>query len=275
MRLSFSTLGCPGWEIDEVMDAAVKYGYGALEIRGIGDIMRTERIPCLFPENREATLSALRERGLEIICFGTSCAFDTPEKYESAIEEGRAATEVAFGMGAPFIRVFGNGITSEDGARETEAVIRGVGELCRYAREIAKREGNGAPAVEILLEVHGDFNTVERLLPICSALDGQNFGLIWDYAHSDRAGENHSDFLRALSPYIKHVHVKDHKRRADGKTELCSQGEGDIPVKETVREMLAEGYGGYFSLEYEKRWHPELPDTESELKRYVEYMNEI
>ena len=129
--------------------------------------------------------------------------------------------------------------------------------------------------MKILLELHGAFNTASRLAPICSALHGQNFGLIWDLAHSYRAGEDYRELWRELSLYIKHIHIKDLKRGKNGDLELCTQGEGEIPVPETVRMLLDDGYTGYFSLEYEKAWHPSLPDSETEIEKYVKYMKSI
>src|SRR5260370_17040252 len=32
-RLAFSTLACPGWSLEEAVDAAVKVGYAGLELR--------------------------------------------------------------------------------------------------------------------------------------------------------------------------------------------------------------------------------------------------
>src|SRR6266851_10032633 len=32
-RLAFSTLACPGWSLEEAVDAAVKLGYAGLELR--------------------------------------------------------------------------------------------------------------------------------------------------------------------------------------------------------------------------------------------------
>lgn len=36
MRLSFSTLGCPGWSFEQIMENAHEMGYEAVELRGVG-----------------------------------------------------------------------------------------------------------------------------------------------------------------------------------------------------------------------------------------------
>jgi fatty-acyl-CoA synthase len=39
MKLAFSTLGCPHWELERIAQAARAYGYAAVELRAIaGDL---------------------------------------------------------------------------------------------------------------------------------------------------------------------------------------------------------------------------------------------
>ena len=51
MKLSFSTLGCPEWCFDKVLDEAERLGFQGIEIRGVNGVMRAEEIPEFFPEN--------------------------------------------------------------------------------------------------------------------------------------------------------------------------------------------------------------------------------
>jgi len=283
MKITFSTLGCPGWELDKVLDYAVKWGYDGVDIRGLGKVMKTDDIEAFKPENIEATKKAFLDSGVKLICIGTSCAFHDPKKLSVAIDEGKSALRLCAKLGVPYIRVFGNDIKSATGASETEAVISGIATLCDYADTLKSeyiKNANGAVnlienGISVLLEVHGDFNTVSALLPVCEALSRRkNFGLIWDFAHSERADEDPRDFWAALKPYIKHVHVKDHKKQSDGSRRLCSIGSGDIRIKPTVRMMLRDGYDGYFALEHELAWHPELAPAEEEIPFYSRYMRD-
>ncbi|MBQ9117361.1 MAG: sugar phosphate isomerase/epimerase [Clostridia bacterium] len=283
MKLSFSTLGCPGWGLDKVLESAEKCGYEAIDLRGLSGVMKTDDIPELQPENIEATRAAIRERGKKLICIGTSCSFHDPAKHPAALEEGKNAIDLCARLGVPFIRVFGNNIKSADGKVEAEAVIKGIRELCKYADVLRERYlENAEDAVKnrynrifVLLEVHGDFNRASVLLPVCQALRDESFGVIWDFAHSERAGEDPREFWDALKPYIMHTHVKDHKREADGGRTLCHVGDGDIPITDMVKMMLSDGYDGYFTLEHELAWHPELAPAETEFPAYAEYMRRI
>ena len=71
-------------------------------------------------------------------------------------------------------------------------------------------------------------------------------------------------FIRYDESYIKDY--------SDEKEQLCLIGEGSIPIGDIVSTLLNDGYDGYFSLEWEKKWHPELPEIEEALKAYVSMM---
>ena len=103
-----------------------------------------------------------------------------------------------------------------------------IAEVCRYA------EGKG---VDVLLEVHGDFNTIETVGAVIEACkEHACFGILWDVEHSDRAyADNWEPFYQVIRPYVRHIHMKDHVRNADGTFTLCLPGEGDIPMGPSPR----------------------------------------
>ena len=254
MKLCFSTLGCVDKSLGEVLVLAEAYSVEGIELRGLGGEIANGKIRDFAAENASSTKTLFERNGKIPVVLGTSCAFHTEEKREKALREGREAIDIAFSLGIPYIRVFGNALTADRDACY-DRVISGIASLCRYA------EGKG---VTVLLEVHGDYVTAERLLPITEVLgDLSTFGLIWDVAHSHKAtGADFLPFYRAMRRYIRHVHLKDLR---DSDKALVLPGEGDIPLCEIVRTMEADGYTGYFSLEWEKHWHPELPKIEDAL----------
>ena len=58
----------------------------------------------------------------------------------------------------------------------------------------------------------------------------------------------------------------------DGTFKLCHVGDGDIPIAAIVKKLIEDGFDGYFSLEWEKKWHPELPDCDTEFPFYHDFM---
>lgn len=268
MRLAFSTLGCPDWTFDEVLERAQQMGFDAIELRGVNGKLLANEIEPFFPENREETLKKIKAHGLTICSFGSSASFHDAATLEERLREAYAAVDLCAQVGIPYVRVFGNNIDEADTVEgEVKRVAQGVQRLCDYAL--------GKP-VTILLEVHGQFNTAARILKLTELVDRENLGILWDVAHSDEADEG--DFMSFWEPVkhlIRHVHLKDQHRLGGGKIRLCATGEGDIPLKEMVRQMEKDGYEGYYSLEWEKKWHPELRDAEEEFPAYVKFMREI
>ena len=272
MRLSFSTLGCPGWSFEQIMENAHEMGYEAVELRGVGNQLRMEALECMRPENRSALKCLLEKNQIKLCGAGTSVQFHDAEKYEEALEEGRLALQLCTELGIPFIRVFGN--TFPEGEPK-EAVMRrveeGIASLCDYASSLRPSD-----PVQVLLEIHGDFNSLPVLNQLCEALENEpGFGLIWDVYHSWLwHGENFLPFYEALRSRIRHVHLKDCVLE-DGKPKLCLPGEGVLPLKEMIKQLQADGYTGFYSFEWEKRWHPELPEPERALPWYVDFMGAL
>src|ERR1041385_1425503 len=101
MKLAFSTLGCPDWDLDTIIGAARKFGYEGIELRAIAGSLDLLSRP-------ELTMPV----GIEICCVDTSCAFHSPDANERAnqVNIAVAHAELAAKLGAPLIRVFPNKI---------------------------------------------------------------------------------------------------------------------------------------------------------------------
>lgn len=263
MKLCFSTLGCAERNLSEILSLSEKFNIPYLEIRGVGGVLDNALIEDFREETATKTKKAMAESDVTPIVLGTSCMLHTEESVALALIEARAAISVAKRLSIPYIRVFGNNLI---GRREDciRRVTEGIAALCDMAKDTG---------VSVLLEVHGDFNTVETLSPILDALKARNeFGLIWDVAHSHTAyGESWEPFYECIRPYIRHVHIKD-KRTEGGLTML---GEGDVPIAAIVQRMLKDGYDGCFSLEWERLWHPCLADIEVALARFTSYFSAL
>lgn len=266
MNFSFSTLGCPNASLDQIIDYCNKYNIKGIEVRGINGIMENHLIPEFFPKNQEETLDKLSKNSLEIIGLGTSVRFHDKDNFNNAIIEGKKAIDICQQMKIPNIRVFGDKIEILSKRENTiTEVINGLIVLCTYNTNI-----------DVLLEIHGDFNTIENITPILENMKKyKNFGILWDIQHSDKIyKDNWQDFYYVIKPYIKRVHIKDYIRQtksADFK--LTTIGNGQIPIKQIVTQLLEDEYLGYFSLEWEKKWHEDLPDISVALDSFVAVMS--
>ena len=251
-----STLGCHERTLGEILGLCRKYGIGKLEIRGIGGELDNRRIPELGDAEIAETAAKMTDAGVSPYIIGTSCKYDTDETAAKSFAEGTFSLDAAKKLGCFGIRIFGNkiiGDTSSAAAR----LSRGIADLCAYAAD---------NSVLVLLETHGDFTSPATLAPIAERVgDLPNFGLIWDIAHTNvQNGGNWISFYNEFRPLIRHVHIKD---SADGK--LCLPGCGRLLIDEICSHMLQDGFNGAFSLEWERKWHPELPPVESAIEKLM------
>lgn len=268
MRLAFSTLGCPGWSLERVATAVRTYGYEGVELRLLdGEIIP----PDLAPTARVRIRQALA--GLPIVALGTSCRFNAPSRAERQASEETARQYLALArdLGAPAIRVFGG----QPPAGVDLATVAGwVAESLARLAPAAERLG-----VRVLLETHDAFSAGETVGRVLRQVDSPWVGALWDIRHPFRTGEPVAATLAALEGFLHHVHVGDGRRRPDGGWETTLLGEGEVPVREMLRALASRGYQGYLSVEWEKKWHPEIPEPEVALPQHARvlraYLQEI
>ncbi len=268
MKLSISTLGCPDWDFARVVRefAALKVD---IEVRGIDGEMEAERIARFAPGRAEETKALLARHGLSLVGFGTSCRFHDPLQMEENVRAAERAIDVCARMGIPWIRVFGNDIPDPSRMAETAAAVcQGLKRACAYG---------ASRGVGVNLEVHGDFNTRQALKLVADEMaDVPGFGIVWDIEHSDKTcGDDFLPFYEVIRPLVRHVHVKDYLRGEGGAFTLCPVGQGDIPIRAILAKLRQDGYDGYFSFEWEKKWVPSLDEPEIAFPAFVNYMRAL
>jgi len=268
MKISFSTLSCPDWSWEKVLDEAQRLGYDGIEVRGADGEMYLPKAKPFLDENIQGTMAELSRRGLILTDLGSSVSFHDPEKWEAFLQEGKEYIDLAAKLGVPYVRVFGDRVPDRTGAAETIAlIVKGYKALCEYV---------GERNVMILQETHGDFPDMDLLRPVVEGVSDPRFGILWDIEHVfKRYGKDASAFVAWAAPHIRHVHVKDTKTQADGTFKLCMIGEGDVPIAEDCALLRGIGYDGFLSLEWEKKWVPHLEEPEVVIPYYMEFMKNL
>lgn len=72
MKLAFSTLGCPGWSLDRVVDAAVLYGFEGVELRGIAGELDIRKSPDFSADGVSRSRVMFEDAGIRIISVDCS-----------------------------------------------------------------------------------------------------------------------------------------------------------------------------------------------------------
>jgi fatty-acyl-CoA synthase len=236
VKLAFSNLAAPEWSLERCCDAVREYGYDGLELR----LYEGEPIDVLAPPDLDA---------LDV----PVCCLDTSIQLAGDFErELPAAIELARQVGAQAVRVFGGEVAALDEvARRLEPIL--------------------VPDVNVALETHDAFSSAARVAELLRIVDSPAFGALWDIHHPWRVGESPVEVIELLGNRIALVHVKDATR--DG--ELVLLGEGEVPYVESLAALDEGGYDGWVSVEWEKRWHPELAGPEVALPQHAKVLREL
>ncbi|HLH72333.1 MAG TPA: sugar phosphate isomerase/epimerase [Chloroflexota bacterium] len=265
MKFGFSTLGCPGWTLEQTVDKAQEYGYDGIELRLLdGEVITPASLRTNF--NRIANLFGSGKP--ELIVLGSSVRLTAADPAERAKNEQDllAFIEIAQELKVPLVRVFG-GLLPE-GTPLSVGVERVSESLLRCA-PIAERAG-----VTIALETHDAFSASSAVAAVLAKVKSSAVGALWDSHHPYRMGEAVAQVWTNLANRLVHFHVKDAQHRPDGTWQLVLLGEGEVPCREIVRALVMRGYHGYVVVEWEKKWHPEIEEPEVALPQHIKLMRE-
>lgn len=153
--------------------------------------------------------------------------------------------DVAKSWNAGFLRVFPGdlreGITLESHREVALKMFHAWGKA-------AKRSG-----IKLLIEMEASqicSNGKETADFLAELDDPEVFGAVVDLANDVYAGtEAPIDGLKALMPWVRHVHIKDADLDDGGQPHCTLVGLGRVPLLNMVIRLLLEQYAGFFSIE--------------------------
>ncbi len=255
MNISFSTLACPDWSMPQIIQLAADAGYDGIELRFVEGEDSLWKLAAFSGTQMAETKRALSDHGLKVACVDTSCRFHSPNARErdAAIEEAERMSDMAAELGAPGIRVFGD--TIQPGA-DRDSTRNWIADSIRNLADRTSPKG-----VQVWLETHGDFVAARETAAILRECSSPSTGVVWDPVNSLVAtGEPLAEGASLLGSAIRHIHVKDFRRCADG-VQYVLTGQGAFPWHDLSAAQKQLRYKGFVSFEWEKQWHPELEDA--------------
>ena len=263
MKIAFSTLACPNYGWDEIFTIAKDLGFDGIEIREIRG--ESKKSP-FSPEKVEKTAEFLKENKMEIPCLSTDCVLAETDKFEENLKQIETYLSVAKIIGAPYIRVLGEATPGPLKELDDAVILNEINKLMPYAEKYG---------VTILIETNGAYADTKRLKNVLDSVHSDYIGALWDFHHPYRyMGEAPEQTLENLGAYIKHIHFKDSSVDENGNIKYCMMGEGDLPIEACMLALRSINYEGYISLEWVKKWAPELTDAGIVLPQFVNYMNQ-
>jgi sugar phosphate isomerase/epimerase len=267
IKLGFSTLGCPGYGIDQVIALAKNNNFSGVEIRFMRGEVDLPTLDEFSPRTIGETRRRFDDSGIQVVCIDTSVRMNSLDEGErrKQLESSRVLCRIAEGLRAPYLRVFGGPIPgNQDRDATVDAIAKG---LSKVADELSAR------GVTALLETHDQFSTSESIRDLFSRGAGGNLGILWDTLHTYRHGESGAHTWAQLGQRIKLVHVKDSARSSAEGFDLVLTGEGTAPIPSFLEVLKTANYNGYVDFEWEKAWHPEIEEPEVAIPHFARYMS--
>ena len=265
LPIAFSTLGCPAWPWDKILDYAAAHNFAAIELRGLEGNLDLPTHAVFASSRMSQTKREIRAHNLQIACVSSSAHLDDPPgpKRTEQLSDARRFIELAAELDAPHVRVFGTG-SGDASAAPTEALKESVASGLRELGDFA-----GPHKVTVILESHDNLVTSPVLHDVFQRAGSGHVALLWDAHHTFADGKESPEFtVDQMGRWIRHTHLKDSVPDGKGRKYVLT-GRGDVPIQRQVAALQKIGYKGFYCFEWEKVWHPDLADPEIAIADYA------
>ena len=285
-RIAFSTLAFPDTPLARAVALGSSWGYTGVELRLIdGELID----PAMPPADRAAVRRTASAAGLPIVAVDSSIRLTDDDPGP----ELRQFLELASDWESPLVRVFGGALPDSADpdsadpdsadpdsadphradphrAAARQARLEAAARVLEAAAPLAERLG-----VAIGVETHDSFSASRVVAELLAMVGSPSVGAVWDSHHPHRMGERPAEIYANLGSRILLSQVKDARRapeREDG-WQLVLLGKGEVQVREMLEVLAAGGYAGWISVEWEKRWHPEIEEPEVALPQHLKLLD--
>jgi len=255
--IAFSTLAFPDATLATATSLGRLWGYDGVELRLIdGELID----PWMSAAERAAVKHTVAAARLPIVAVDSSVRLTD----EESGAELRAFLQLATDWEAPLVRVFGGALP--DGEPHRAATLARAAEVLEASVPTAERLG-----VAIGVETHDSFSASSVVAELLAMVPSDVVGAVWDSHHPYRVGQQPAEVWSDIGRRTLLVQVKDARRdasRQDG-WQLVLLGKGEVPVPEMLELLDSGGYPRWISVEWEKRWHPEIEEPEVALPQHL------
>jgi sugar phosphate isomerase/epimerase len=268
MKLSFWTLGTPGWSNAAVVEAAKRFGYQGIDLRcaGNGNISlqsgagEIEALRDLFAAHgiEIASLLAYNQRGN-----------DDGVDWDAVTADLVAHAALCVRLGTRNLRV-----NAGAPARNStwDAYLEGFAGA--VSKSLSMVEG-----VVMNVQNHPGSITAAQAGQLAELVGDERFGIGFSPDHCVDMGEDTVDVALQVGRWVRHVHLADRESAGgatvDGKLRACLPGEGIVPNALVLDVLRNQGFDGWVSFKWEKPTYPDLPDAEEALPRFVSFMSAL
>ena len=273
MKLSTTTLGCPDWNLDQVIEKCSAFGFQGVDLRGLQGDLDVTVLP-EFKEDISNTKRKFEDFGLEVSGVSSSLRICVDSMLNENLEEARRTIEVVRALGCDRIRVFGGGNPNIQSYEK----LADQGSLTM--EEILRLDG--ASEIKWMLETHDAWIDPDYCSLLLQRITSSAFGILWDIGHTARMGNaSHHETFKTIGCRTYYTHVKDaildpsHPQAMKDGWRYVAPGKGSLRLKEAIALLKEHDYQGWIMLEHEKRWHGDLEEPEVLFPQFVAWANPL
>ncbi|MFQ5425163.1 MAG: sugar phosphate isomerase/epimerase family protein [Phycisphaerae bacterium] len=261
MKLAFSSVGCPGWDLATMVQRARDLRFEGIELRGLRGQMHLPHSPELAA-NPTRIGDLLRDTGVELVCLSSSAVFHVTDAREVAENQAqvREYVDLAASLGCPFVRVFAGEVPRARfaGYQRRETVL---GRIAEALRELAPYAAERR--VTILVENGGDFCDSGAMWYLVDACASPAVKCCWNPFAAMTRGERPTTSIPRLGAKVGLVHVCDAQFDGSGAFDRYALlGQGHVEIPRLVQLLKGVGYAGHLVFDWPKLWVSSLVDPD-------------
>ncbi len=254
MKIGFSSLACPGWDLDTIVKQAATLGFQGVELRGLRGDLNLPLVPDLA-RHPDRVRALFAEQQVELVCLGSSASL-TAKKAADRHQNLRIVTEfaeLAGRLGCPFVRVFVGETSRWD---NHPAALARSGDALMQMVSVAVRN-----QVTLVVENGGDFAGSADLWYLVDAVGHPNVRCCWSQFNAATLRERATTSIPRLGNKIALVHLSDGDFGDSGALAAHKPlGAGRVEIGRQIELLRGLAYNRYLIFESPKLWVESLPE---------------
>jgi len=267
MKIGFSTLVCPAWDLQTTVSQASALGFRGVELRGLHGELNLPMIPELT-RHPQRVRDLFAEHDVALVSLGCSATLASRSARTAARERDAMIefVELASRLGCPNVRMF---MGSVDRGDDRYRCLPRLIERLSAMTNVLSQTG-----VTLLVENGGDFTGSADLWFV---IDGVGHPLVkaaWNQCHALVDRERATTSLPRLGGKLGLVHMCDATFDEFGILQnYTGLGEGDAEVPRQIEILKGLVFTGHLVFEWPKLWSDNLPTAEVALPAAAEFLN--
>lgn len=264
IKLGFSSLACPDWNLEKIIEQTAALGYNGVELRALGGQAHPHQAAELA-EDPSSVKARFCGAGVQLLSVFSPAGFETPSRREA--EENRcqleATIELAGRLGCPFVRL---NLGKMVGGEHRGTMSRVITHLRDLAPLAARHR------TTLLVGNHGDFLGSEDVWVVVDGVDHPALRASWNPLAGRLTGERPTRSVPRLGRMIETFYIADAALDDDGHfLRHVLPGEGDIGLDRAVELLKGVCYQGWLVFEWPQK-HAELAPPEEALPKALAFM---